>query len=187
MAQGVDEAMLDIPGRLSTSANPSTNRMCMVYGHRNRIHLRILEKVEHDDAIIATMSDGTIYTYTVTDIQIYENSRSAAVDRRKNHLTCDFLSVPVQRQRAGEIRNDSSFELKYRICKIILTNVPKFCKKKGSLFLLNSKEREQDTRRRSYRTNHLNRTKGFCTVRKVLTSCLPTSNFRLWKYRWLIP
>ena len=93
MAQGVDEAMLDIPGQLSTSANPSTNRMCMVYGHRNRIHLRILEKVEHDDAIIATMSDGTIYTYTVTDIQIYENSRSAAVDRRKNHLTCDFLSV----------------------------------------------------------------------------------------------
>ena len=48
--------------------------MCVVYGHRNRTHLRVLEKVENGDIIKATMPDGTVYTYTVSDIQIYEKT-----------------------------------------------------------------------------------------------------------------
>ena len=75
VAHGVDETTLDkIPGWLTTSASPGTDGMCVVYGHRNRTHLRVLEKVEHGDAITATMPDGTVHIYTVTDIQIYENT-----------------------------------------------------------------------------------------------------------------
>ena len=48
--------------------------MCVVYGHRNRTHLRVLEKVELGDTITVTMQDKTVYTYTVRDIKIYENT-----------------------------------------------------------------------------------------------------------------
>lgn len=75
VAHGVDEATLDkTPGWLTTSASPGQDGMCVVYGHRNRTHLRVLEKVENGDIITATMPDGTVYTYTVSDIQIYENT-----------------------------------------------------------------------------------------------------------------
>lgn len=74
VAHGVDEATLDkTPGWLTTSASPGTDGMCVVYGHRNRTHLRVLEKVEHGDTITVTMPDKTVYTYTVSNIQIYEN------------------------------------------------------------------------------------------------------------------
>lgn len=75
IAYGVDEATLDkTPGWLTTSASPGTNGMCVIYGHRNRNHLRVLEKVKVDDEISVTMQDGTIYTYLVCDITIYENT-----------------------------------------------------------------------------------------------------------------
>jgi len=75
VAHGVDEAMLDkTPGWLPTSASPGEDGMCVVYGHRNRTHLRVLEKVERGNNITATMPDGTVYTYTVSNIQIYENT-----------------------------------------------------------------------------------------------------------------
>ena len=75
VAQGVDEATLDkTPGWLTTSARPGTDGMCVVYGHRNRTHLRVLEKVEHGDTITVTMPDGAVYTYTISNIQIYEKT-----------------------------------------------------------------------------------------------------------------
>lgn len=75
VAYGVDEATLDrTPGWIGTSASPGEDGMCVVYGHRNRTHLRVLEKVERGDMITTTMPDDTVYTYTVTDKQIYENT-----------------------------------------------------------------------------------------------------------------
>ena len=75
VAYGVDEDTLDkIPGWLPTSALPGQDGMCVVYGHRNRTHLRVLEKVELGDTITITMQDKTVYTYTVSDIKIYENT-----------------------------------------------------------------------------------------------------------------
>ena len=72
---GVDEETLDkTPGWLPTSALPGQDGMCVVYGHRNRTHLRVLEKVELGDTITVTMQDKTVYTYTVRDIKIYENT-----------------------------------------------------------------------------------------------------------------
>ena len=45
VAYGVEEATLKkTPGWLSTSALPGKEGMCVVYGHRNRNHLKVLER-----------------------------------------------------------------------------------------------------------------------------------------------
>lgn len=75
VAYGVEEATLEkTPGWLTTSALPGEDGMCVVYGHRNRNHLKVLENVKRGDAITVTMDDSTVYTYTVSDITIYENT-----------------------------------------------------------------------------------------------------------------
>ena len=75
IAYGVEEATLNkTPGWLPTSALPGEEGTCVVYGHRNRNHLKVLEKVERGDAITVTMDEGTVYTYTVSDITIYEST-----------------------------------------------------------------------------------------------------------------
>ena len=74
VAYGVEESTLKkTPGWLTTSVLPGENGMCVVYGHRNRNHLKVLEKVTVGDTITAT-KDGIAYTYTVSDIVIYENT-----------------------------------------------------------------------------------------------------------------
>lgn len=74
VAYGVEENTLEkTPGWLTTSALPGEDGMCVVYGHRNRNHLKVLEKVERGDAITVAM-DGAVYTYTVSDITIYEST-----------------------------------------------------------------------------------------------------------------
>ena len=75
VAYGVEEATLNkTPGWLPTSALPGKEGTCVVYGHRNRNHLKVLEKVERGDAITVTMDEGTVYTYTVSEITIYEST-----------------------------------------------------------------------------------------------------------------
>lgn len=74
VAYGVEESTLKkTPGWLTTSVLPGDNGMCVVYGHRNRNHLKILEKVTVGDIITAT-KDGIAYTYTVSDVAIYEST-----------------------------------------------------------------------------------------------------------------
>jgi LPXTG-site transpeptidase (sortase) family protein len=48
--------------------------MCVIYGHRNRTHLKILETAEAGDAVTATLPDGSEYTYIVTQVQAFENA-----------------------------------------------------------------------------------------------------------------
>lgn len=74
VAYGVEESTLEkTPGWLTSSVLPGQDGMCVVYGHRNRDHLKILEKVQRGDAITVTMV-GATYTYTVSDVTIYENT-----------------------------------------------------------------------------------------------------------------
>ncbi len=74
VAYGVEESTLKkTPGWLTTSVLPGENGMCVVYGHRNRNHLKILEKVTVGDIITAT-KDGIAYTYAVSDVAIYEST-----------------------------------------------------------------------------------------------------------------
>ena len=84
IAGNVDEATLDkSPGWMPESALPGESGMCVILGHRNRKHLRPLEKVELGDEIVFTYPDGRTATYTVTETMIYENTadwRLPAVD-----------------------------------------------------------------------------------------------------------
>ena len=84
IADNVNEAALDkSPGWMPESALPGESGMCVILGHRNRKHLRPLEKVEIGDEIIFTYPDDRTATYTVTETMIYENTadwRLPAVD-----------------------------------------------------------------------------------------------------------
>lgn len=71
----VEEEMLrQHPGWLPSSAMPGEDGMCVIYGHRNRNHLRVLEDVKTGDVITATMTDGTVYKYVITDITIFDSA-----------------------------------------------------------------------------------------------------------------
>lgn len=84
IADNVDEATLDkSPGWMPDSVLPGQSGMCVILGHRNRKHLRPLEKVEIGDELIFTYPDGRAATYIVTETMIYENTadwRLPAVD-----------------------------------------------------------------------------------------------------------
>ena len=72
---GVDEKTLEkSPGYLPSSALPGAEGTCAIYGHRNRNHFKALKDAEIGDSIKVTMADGTVYTYAITDITIYEST-----------------------------------------------------------------------------------------------------------------
>ena len=72
---GVEEKTLEkSPGYLPSSALPGTEGTCAIYGHRNRNHFKALKDAEVGDSIKVTMADGTVYTYAITDITIYEST-----------------------------------------------------------------------------------------------------------------
>ena len=71
----VDEKTLEkSPGYLPSSALPGAEGICAIYGHRNRNHFKALKNVQVGDSIKVTMADGTVYTYVITDITIYEST-----------------------------------------------------------------------------------------------------------------
>ncbi|WP_258106886.1 class D sortase [Christensenella minuta] len=75
VAYGIDQKTLNKgPGWQETSALPGQDGMCVIYGHRNRTHLRILETVESGDSITATLPDESQHIYIVTQVQAFEKS-----------------------------------------------------------------------------------------------------------------
>ena len=75
VAIGVDEATLaDGPGWMPDSALPGQAGMSVILGHRNRKHLRLLQDVEIGDSLCFRYPDGREYTYTVSEIVLYEDS-----------------------------------------------------------------------------------------------------------------
>lgn len=73
VADNIDEKTLDKqPGWMPTSALPGEDGMCVILGHRNNSHLRILEKVKVGDEIKFTYTDGSKVSYTVSEIKLYE-------------------------------------------------------------------------------------------------------------------
>lgn len=75
IASNVDESTLEkSPGWMPGSALPGESGMCVILGHRNRKHLRPLEKVEIGDKIIFIYPDGRTTSYAVSETIIYENT-----------------------------------------------------------------------------------------------------------------
>ena len=73
VAYGVDEATLEkTPGWLPTSAKPGEEGTCVVYGHRNKNHLRALEGVKVGDIITVALPNGKNFFYTVNSVRILE-------------------------------------------------------------------------------------------------------------------
>lgn len=90
---GVDEKTLEkSPGYLPSSALPGAEGTCAIYGHRNRNHFKVLKGAEVGDSIKVTMADGTVYTYAITDITIFESTSNwtlpAADGRMLTLVTC---------------------------------------------------------------------------------------------------
>ena len=79
VAYGVNEETLKkTPGWLTTSALPGADGTCVVYGHRNRRHLRALENVVVGDSIDMLMDDVT-YSYVVESIRILDNDEALTI------------------------------------------------------------------------------------------------------------
>lgn len=90
---GVDEKTLEkSPGYLPSSALPGAEGTCAIYGHRNRNHFKALKNAQVSDSIKVTMADGTVYTYVITDITIFESTSDwtlpAADGRMLTLVTC---------------------------------------------------------------------------------------------------
>ena len=69
-----EETLKISPGWVPESAKPGQNGMCIIYGHRNRNHLKLLENVEIGDTISFRYLDNSLVSYIVEDIQIFEHT-----------------------------------------------------------------------------------------------------------------
>ena len=74
-----EAALKKRPGWLDTSARPGEAGVCVVYGHRNRRHLRVLEKVELGDEVTVTAEDGSVHRYVVTQIDVADDLSEIAI------------------------------------------------------------------------------------------------------------
>ncbi len=71
VAYGVEEeTLLEHPGWLTSSASPGQEGVCVVYGHRNRNHLKALKNVSYGDTILVITKDGKEYRYDIESIEI---------------------------------------------------------------------------------------------------------------------
>ena len=98
VAIGVDEATLaDGPGWMPDSALPGQAGMSVILGHRNRKHLRPLQDVEIGDSLCFRYPDGREYTYTVSEIVLYEDYGGLAAPRpgREHPGAGHLLSVSL--------------------------------------------------------------------------------------------
>ena len=79
IAYGVDEATLDkSPGWMENSAFPGEEGVCVIYGHRNRNHLRALKNIEIGDVLTLKTANGN-FTYTVETIEILDKNEALKV------------------------------------------------------------------------------------------------------------
>lgn len=94
---GVDEKTLEkSPGYLPSSALPGAEGTCAIYGHRNRNHFKTLKDAEVGDSIKVTMADGTVYTYVITDITIYESTSNWTLPATEGRILTLVTCYPFQ-------------------------------------------------------------------------------------------
>lgn len=74
-----EEALDKCPGWLNTSAYPGEQGVCVIYGHRNRRHLRALEKAELGDEITLSTAEGRSFTYTIVDAYVLDDLSELAI------------------------------------------------------------------------------------------------------------
>lgn len=93
----VDEATLrQSPGWMPDSALPGEDGMCVILGHRNRNHLKVLENVKIGDEIIFRYIDNRTATYTVTEIQIFEETANWSLPQLEEDLLVIVTCYPFR-------------------------------------------------------------------------------------------
>jgi len=93
----VDEATLrKSPGWLPDSALPGEDGMCVILGHRNRNHLKALENVKIGDEIIFRYMNNRTATYTVTEIQIFEETADWTLPQSDENLLVLVTCYPFR-------------------------------------------------------------------------------------------
>lgn len=93
----VEEATLrQSPGWMPDSALPGENGMCVILGHRNRNHLKVLENVKIGDKIIFRYIDNRTATYTVTEIQIFEETANWSLPQLEEDLLVIVTCYPFR-------------------------------------------------------------------------------------------
>ena len=84
------------PGWMPDSALPGENGMCVILGHRNRNHLKVLENVKIGDKIIFRYIDNRTATYTVTEIQIFEETADWSLPQLEEDLLVIVTCYPFR-------------------------------------------------------------------------------------------
>ena len=63
------------PGWVPDSSLPGNSGMSIIFGHRNRKHLKLIEPIQVGDIIsFRFVSDNRLVSYEVTDVQIFEKT-----------------------------------------------------------------------------------------------------------------
>ena len=63
------------PGWVPDSSLPGNSGMSIIFGHRNRKHLKLIEPIKVGDTIsFRFVSDNRLVVYEVTDVQIFEKT-----------------------------------------------------------------------------------------------------------------
>jgi sortase A len=93
----VDETTLrQSPGWLPDSALPGEDGMCVILGHRNRNHLKVLENIEVGDEIIFRYPDDRTATYTVKEIEIFEKTADWTLPQSDENLLVIVTCYPFR-------------------------------------------------------------------------------------------
>ena len=84
IAKGVDEKTLEkSPGWLETSAFPGEEGTCVIYGHRNRNHLKVLKDVKVGDTI-SIRTESQKIDYKIQSITILEKGEELSIPTTPN-------------------------------------------------------------------------------------------------------
>lgn len=93
----VDETTLrQSPVWMPDSALPGEDGMCVILGHRNRNHLKMLENVKIGDEIIFRYLDNRTATYTVKEIQIFEKTADWTLPQSDGNLLVIVTCYPFR-------------------------------------------------------------------------------------------
>jgi len=93
----VDEATLrQSPGWMPDSTLPGEDGMCVILGHRNRNHLKVLENVKIGDEIVFRYIDNRTATYTVKEIQIFEKTADWALPQPDGNMLVIVTCYPFR-------------------------------------------------------------------------------------------
>ena len=93
----VNEAALrQSPGWMPDSALPGEDGMCVILGHRNRNHLKMLENVKIGDEIIFRFPDNRTATYMVKEIQIFEKTVDWTLPQSDENLLVIVTCYPFR-------------------------------------------------------------------------------------------